>query len=110
MLSTSFTAWFEQTPALTSFYRMVSTNVDRDGREFVSTIEGIDYPVYGVQVSFVDGVLTTTSLKTRFSVPQWHPERPQYEWQPGMDIHHSEDDVEAMQHVANFLGSEIRKK
>jgi hypothetical protein len=41
---------------------MVSTNVDRDGREFVSTIDGIEYPVYGVQVCFVDGVLTTTKI------------------------------------------------
>ncbi len=39
---------------LNNFYKIVSYNYDRKGKVFVSTIEGIDYPFYGVQ---------------------WHPER-----------------------------------
>lgn len=39
---------------LNNFYKIVSTNKDRQGKTFVSTIEGRFYPFYGVQ---------------------WHPER-----------------------------------
>jgi len=45
---------FKQSKLLSNFYKIVSYNYDRKGKQFVSTIEGIDYPFYGVQ---------------------WHPER-----------------------------------
>lgn len=45
---------FKKCCILNRFYRIVTTNFDRKGKEFVSTIEAIDYPFYGVQ---------------------WHPER-----------------------------------
>lgn len=45
---------FKRSKMLHRFYRIVSTNKDRKGKEFVSTIESRDYPFYGVQ---------------------WHPER-----------------------------------
>ena len=79
---------FQSTPALTSFYRMLSTNVDRRGRAFVSTMEGVTNPVYAVQ---------------------WHPERPAYEWTPDMGIPHDMAAVRANQWMAQFLGSEVRK-
>ena len=44
--------------ALDSFYRILSTNYDRKGRPFVSTMESKHYPIYGVQ---------------------WHPEKNRYE-------------------------------
>lgn len=50
---------FETNERLSSFFDVLSTNVDRNGRPFVSTIEGKSAPVYGAQ---------------------WHPERPQFEW------------------------------
>jgi hypothetical protein len=34
---------------LTSFFRITSTNLDLDGKQFVSTIESNLYPIYGVQ-------------------------------------------------------------
>ena len=49
---------FQATPALTSMFKMLSTNKDRKGVEFVSTIEAFDYPIYG---------------------SQWHPEKNDFE-------------------------------
>jgi gamma-glutamyl hydrolase len=45
---------FHKSKALNAFYNIVSWNYDRQGKKFVSTIEGKLYPFYGVQ---------------------WHPER-----------------------------------
>jgi len=45
---------FIKSKLLNNFYKIVSYNYDRKGKLFVSTIEGKDYPFYGVQ---------------------WHPER-----------------------------------
>jgi len=50
---------FADTPSLTSFFTVLSTNVDRQGTPFVSTIEGIKYPIFG---------------------SQWHPEKNAFEW------------------------------
>lgn len=53
-----YPAHFSSNSALSSFYSVLSTNKDRKGKPFVSTIEAFDYPVYGVQ---------------------WHPEKNRYE-------------------------------
>ena len=45
---------FKRSKMLHRFYKIISTNKDRKGKEFVSTIEARDFPFYGVQ---------------------WHPER-----------------------------------
>ena len=45
---------FKKHKNLNSMFKIVSTNKDRKGKEFVSTIEAHHYPFYGVQ---------------------WHPER-----------------------------------
>eukprot|EP00656_Telonema_subtile_P031673 TRINITY_DN3464_c0_g1_i1.p1 TRINITY_DN3464_c0_g1~~TRINITY_DN3464_c0_g1_i1.p1 ORF type:complete len:325 (-),score=28.41 TRINITY_DN3464_c0_g1_i1:210-1184(-) len=80
---------FQTNPKLASFFRVISTNVDSNDRPFVSTIEGIDKPVYGVQ---------------------WHPERPQFEWRAQPDpIAHTADGIEAMQYFARFFVGEARK-
>jgi len=73
---------------LPKFYRILSTNKDRNGKEFISTIEGLSYPVYGAQ---------------------WHAEKPQFEWNEGEVINHSSDAIFAMQYFANFILSEARK-
>lgn len=49
---------FLQNDALNSFYRILSTNEDRKGRPFVSTMEARNYPIFGVQ---------------------WHPEKNRFE-------------------------------
>lgn len=46
------------TPSLSSFYKVLSTNKDRAGVPFVSTVEAYNYPIYG---------------------SQWHPEKNNYE-------------------------------
>ena len=53
-----YTNHFLQTESLTSFFNMLSTNEDREGVEFVSTIEAFQYPIFGTQ---------------------WHPEKNTFE-------------------------------
>eukprot|EP01134_Creolimax_fragrantissima_P003357 CFRG3357T1 len=78
---------------LTSFFNVISTNTDPNGRSFVSTFEARDYPIYGVQ---------------------WHPEKTQFDW---MDktrkhkpfINHSYEAVLVTQYYSNFFVGECRK-
>jgi gamma-glutamyl hydrolase len=49
---------FEATSSLNSFFNVLSTNVDRKGVEFISTVEAFKYPIYG---------------------SQWHPEKNNFE-------------------------------
>ena len=73
---------------LNKLFRITSTNRDRRGKTFVSTIEAYEYPIYAVQ---------------------WHPEKPLYEWRPDEDIDHSYASILANQHMANFFVNECRK-
>jgi len=73
---------------LQSFYTVLSTNLDRDGKEFVSTMEALRYPIYATQ---------------------WHPERNQFEWDPQEPIEHSLLSIECVQYLANFFVEETRK-
>ena len=50
---------FARDPVLPTFYNILSTNEDKKGLPFVSSIEGIKYP---------------------FWATQWHAERTQFEW------------------------------
>jgi len=82
------TATYKNDTKLNSFYRVLSTNVDRKQKEFLSTIEGIKYPIYGLQ---------------------WHAEKPLFEWNSREVINHSTDAIKAMQFIADFFVSEARK-
>lgn len=74
--------------ALNKFYRLLSTNKDKEGRkEFVSTIEAYDYPFFGVQ---------------------WHPEKNPFEWTSLEAINHSKEAVLVTQYVANFFVNQAR--
>jgi gamma-glutamyl hydrolase len=53
-----WTDHFKSDPTLSSFFNLLSNNNDRNGHEFVSTIESSQYPIYGTQ---------------------WHPEKNQFE-------------------------------
>lgn len=81
-------ASFTSNPNLAAFYNLLSTNVDRKGRPFASTIEGKNYPVYGVQ---------------------WHPEKNAWEWTPNEDIPHSATAVAVCEYMAKFFVDEARK-
>lgn len=78
---------FAANAALGSTLRVVSTNRDREGKPFASTVEAFDAPFTGTQ---------------------WHPERPQFNFASTLGIAHSYDAVHSMQYVANFFVNEAR--
>jgi len=78
---------YEENDLLKNFYKVISTNEDRKGKEFVSIIEGRHHPVYGVQ---------------------FHPETTQFVW--GLDgVPKQTSALFASQYLSNFLVSESRK-
>ena len=89
-----WTQHFKETESLNSFFNLLSTNNDRAGNEFVSSIESFKYPIYGAQ---------------------WHPEKNNFEWQKSADgtpkeaINHSPQAVLLSQYTAEFLVQEARK-
>lgn len=80
-------ASFAASPLLVDFFNVLSTNFDRDGIEFVSTMEGKVMPFYATQ---------------------WHPEKPIYEWLSTECMNHSPDSVYANQQMANFFVGQIK--
>ena len=83
---------FDETPALTSLFKVLSTNKDRQGVEFISTIESYNYPIYG---------------------SQWHPEKNPFEWGqtngiPNEAINHSPEAILIAQYSANFFVQQAR--
>jgi len=74
--------------ALSSFYRVISSSVDRNNKVFVSTVEAFKYPIYAYQ---------------------WHPEKAAFEWTFTEGIDHSTDSIMANNYVATFFVSEARK-
>uniref|UniRef100_A0A8C4QLI5 folate gamma-glutamyl hydrolase n=2 Tax=Eptatretus burgeri TaxID=7764 RepID=A0A8C4QLI5_EPTBU len=79
---------FQKDEKLKKFYRLLSTNKDENGLEFVSSVEAIEYPFYGVQ---------------------WHPEKNAYEWKPNSGYPHSHNAVRASFHFAEFIVCEARR-
>lgn len=81
---------FEQNPALSSFFILVSTNFDRQGKSFVSTIESWAFPI---------------------TATQWHPEKPAFEFRStnNMNTSHISSGIEAMQYMANFFVKDARR-
>jgi gamma-glutamyl hydrolase len=84
---------FDETPAVMNFYDALSTNKDRQGVAFISTIEAKKYPIFGTQ---------------------WHPEKNNFEFQeangiPLEAINHSPDAVLVSQYTANFFVNQARK-
>jgi len=75
-------------PLLSSFYRIISWNNDRNNKQFVSTVESYKYPIYALQ---------------------WHPEKPAFEWTTTEGIDHSTDSIMANEYISEFFMSETRK-
>ncbi|XP_078691469.1 gamma-glutamyl hydrolase-like isoform X1 [Branchiostoma floridae x Branchiostoma belcheri] len=73
---------------LKNFYKILSTNTDDNGLEFVSSMEAVKYPVYGVQ---------------------WHPEKNNFEFGSFLNITHSDAATRVSQAMANFFISEARR-
>lgn len=73
---------------LNNDWRIIATNKDLYGLEFISATEHLRYPYYGVQ---------------------FHPEKNIYEWVPSKAILHSVDAVKASQYFAQFFVGESSK-
>ena len=69
-------------------FRVLSLNHDWNGVEFISSLESVDYPFYGVQ---------------------FHPEKNVYEWNRETRIPHSKEAVLINQYFADFFINEARK-
>lgn len=69
-------------------WRVMSTNQDWNGLEFISTIEHKTLPFYGVQ---------------------FHPEKNLYEWVRGKNISHTPNAIRAAQYFADFFVNEARR-
>jgi hypothetical protein len=72
---------------LGDFYLQLTSEKDRNGKTFVSTIEGAVYPIFGIQ---------------------WHAEKPGFEWDSNEDLNHSVQSVVAMQYMANSFVAQAR--
>merc|ERR1712080_371498 len=79
-------SFFNNTSLMKKF-RVISTNFDRNGTNFISTFEGRHAPLYGLQ---------------------WHPEKSLFVFNPVLAVDHSIHAVIAAQYIANFFMSEAR--
>ncbi|KAG2441123.1 hypothetical protein HXX76_003975 [Chlamydomonas incerta] len=74
-------SFYQKFPILAKWYKPLSTTLDRNGTEYISTMEGVKYPFFGTQ---------------------WHPEKPPYEF--GMEeVPHSLDAIRVSQHLSNVF-------
>lgn len=76
---------------LDRFFRPTSTNVGPDGVTFISSMEALSYPFYGVQ---------------------FHPEKNNFEWtdrKGHTHVPHTKKAVQASQYLGNFFLEEARK-
>ncbi|CAI5472388.1 unnamed protein product, partial [Closterium sp. Yama58-4] len=72
---------------LRDFFFVLTTSFDKNGLEYVTTVQGKRYPFYGTQ---------------------WHPEKNAYEW--GLDhIPHGAHAIAVGQAAANFFVNEVRR-
>lgn len=78
---------FAASAPLASRFTVLSTNCDRQGREFVSAMEGNSLPIYSTQ---------------------FHPEKPQFEWNPAEVINHDADSILANHYFALFFVNQAR--
>ncbi|XP_048214764.1 gamma-glutamyl hydrolase [Perognathus longimembris pacificus] len=91
-LTANFHKWslsvqnFTMNSRLMKFFNVLTTNTDGN-LEFVSSMEGYKYPVYGVQ---------------------WHPEKAPYEWD-SKGISNAPNAVKTAFYLADFFVSEARK-
>lgn len=78
---------YESWPVLKEHYKILSTSKDRNGLEYVSTIESRHHPFFGTQ---------------------WHPEKPPYEF--AMEaIPHSIESIKLSQHLGHAFIDAARR-
>jgi len=75
-------------PSLHQFFTILSTSEDLQGKTYISSVEGIDFPISGTQ---------------------FHPEKPVFEWKSGQEISHDPQAILLAQMIANALITESKK-
>ena len=78
---------FQESEELKDFYKVLTTNIDRHGVEFVSTMEAKNYPFYSMQ---------------------WHPEKCPFEWVSMKAIPHFLPSIQLSQYISNFFVEEAK--
>ncbi|CAG9461317.1 unnamed protein product [Pedinophyceae sp. YPF-701] len=78
---------YDKWPVLNDWFRILSTSVDRNGTEYVSTMEARKYPFFG---------------------SQWHPEKPPFEFAM-TEVPHSANAIGVSQYLANKFVSFARQ-
>ena len=73
---------------LDEIFNVISLSYDRQNQPFISTMEGNGLPIFS---------------------SQWHPEKPEFEWNPDEGIDHFLVAVVGMQTMSNFFVQECRK-
>lgn len=79
--------YFHNITTLRRLLSVLSIDLDRNGKPFVSTIEGKTYPLYGTQ---------------------WHPEKAPWEWNPDFDLSHSNIAIQLSNYFGRFFVEECR--
>lgn len=69
-------------------WKILATNLDNNKLEFISMMESIKYPFYGVQ---------------------FHPEKNQFEFKPNVGIPHTPEAIKISQYFGNFFVNECRQ-
>lgn len=68
-------------------WRVMSTNIDDNGLEYISTMEHKMLPYWGVQ---------------------FHPEKPAFEWNPKHNTPHTRSAIQANQYFVDFFVEECK--
>lgn len=94
---------FMRNSELTDMFHITSTNVDRQGKAFVSTIESKTYPIYGIQYhpeknNFEFGLMDALQPMAKY-----------YSDEPYEVINHSEKAVELSLQLALFFVGRVRR-
>ncbi|EDO33450.1 predicted protein [Nematostella vectensis] len=79
---------FHRYKRLSNMFRIVSTNVDRQGSEFIATLEGREMPLF---------------------LFHWHPSKPMFEWSTEKVFSHSQEAIWLGQHVADVFINQARQ-
>jgi gamma-glutamyl hydrolase len=78
---------YKKFPKIDQFFRILATNKDQKGVEFISIVEAKDYPFYGVQ---------------------FHPEWPIFEWDDTVHASHSATSINVNSYFSKFFVNECR--
>ncbi|XP_003699900.1 gamma-glutamyl hydrolase-like [Megachile rotundata] len=77
-----------KTASINNVFRVLSVNSDTNGISFISSLEHVTFPFYGLQ---------------------FHPEKNLYEWVTGKRIPHGDHPTQSSRYFAEFFVNEARK-